>query len=132
MYEYNEDRHDQSTEYDYIGQNIVATDETSVNYTILLGKWFKQRSKYNYYTGGCQNEDGEEMENLEGCEGYSQVYIKLYNDAYYVFPFRCIYYYYSKFCTICHFIGSTIMVEIPCISSILCMVCAYVCFIILH
>ena len=73
MYEYNEDRHDQSTEYDYIGQNILGTDETSVNYTILLGTWFKQRSMYNYYTGGCRDEDGEEKEELEGCEGYSQV-----------------------------------------------------------
>lgn len=73
QYEYNEDRHDQSTEYDYVGQNIVATDEQSVNYTILLGKWFKQRSKYNYYSGGCLDDDGEEQEELEGCEGYSQV-----------------------------------------------------------
>lgn len=75
QYEYNEDRHDQSTEYDYVGQNIVATDENSVNYTILMGKWFNQRSRYNYYTGGCQDEDGEEKEDLEGCEGYSQVHI---------------------------------------------------------
>ena len=73
QYELNEDRHDQSTEYDYIGQNILATDESSVNYTILLGTWFKQRSRYNYYTGGCIDEDGEENEELEGCEAYSQV-----------------------------------------------------------
>lgn len=73
-YEYNEDRHDQSTEYDYIGQNIVATDEQSVNYTLLMGEWFNQRSRYNYYTGGCRDEDGEEREDLEGCEGYSQVH----------------------------------------------------------
>lgn len=73
-YEYNEDRHDQSTEYDYIGQNIIATDEQSVNYTLLMGKWFNQRSRYNYYTGGCRNDDGEEREDLEGCEGYSQVH----------------------------------------------------------
>ena len=78
-YEYNEDRHDQSTEYDYVGQNIVATDETSVNLTILMGQWFKQRSSYNYYTGGCRDENGDEREDLEGCEGYSQVreYISL-------------------------------------------------------
>lgn len=73
QYEYNEDRHDQSTKYDYIGQNILATDDTSVNYTILLGKWFQQRSSYNYYTGTCRDEDGEEREDLEGCEGYSQM-----------------------------------------------------------
>ena len=72
-YELNDDRHDQSTEYDYIGQNILATDEQSVNYTTLLGGWFKQRSRYNYYTGGCTDDDGEENEELEGCEGYSQV-----------------------------------------------------------
>ena len=73
QYEYNEDRHDQSSEFDYIGQNIVATDETSVNYTILMGMWFKQRSNFNFYTGGCRDEDGEEGDDLEGCEGYSQV-----------------------------------------------------------
>lgn len=73
-YGYNEDRHDQSTKYDYVGQNIVATDESSVNYTILLGTWFKQRSNYNYYTSGCLDEDGEERDDLEGCEGYSQVF----------------------------------------------------------
>lgn len=73
VYDYNEDRHDQSTEFDYVGQNIIATDETNINYTILMGGWFKQRSRYNYYTGVCVDENGDESENLEGCEGYSQV-----------------------------------------------------------
>ena len=80
QYEYNEDRHDQSTEYDYVGQNILATDEESVNYTLLMGKWFQQRSNYNFYTGGCRDEDGEEQEDLEGCEGYSQVIFFCAND----------------------------------------------------
>ena len=77
-YDYNEDRHDQSSEYDYVGQNILATDEQSVNYTNLMGRWFKQRSRYNYYTSGCVDEDGEEKEELEGCEGYSQVQLEVY------------------------------------------------------
>ena len=80
QYEYNDDRHDQSTEYDYVGQNILATDEESVNYTLLMGKWFQQRSNYNFYTGGCRDEDGEEQEDLEGCEGYSQVSFFCAND----------------------------------------------------
>ena len=80
VYEYNEDRHDQSTEFDYVGQNILATDETNINYTILLGSWFKQRSKYNYYTGSCTVEDGDDNEeNPEECEGYTQVSAALDN-----------------------------------------------------
>ncbi len=70
----NEDRHAQSTEFDYIGQTMAATASYTVNYTILIqNQWFAIGPRYDYYGGTCTDEDGNQGDDAEGCENYVQV-----------------------------------------------------------
>ena len=63
----------QSTEFDYVGENKLATASYTVNYTILMQTWFNQKAYYDYYTGACTDADGDEDEDGEACQGYTQV-----------------------------------------------------------
>jgi len=67
----NENRHDQSTAYDYIGETLGATRNYSVDYVKIVSKWFQQGSMFNYDSATCTDEDGNEEE--EGCQFYTQV-----------------------------------------------------------
>lgn len=68
-----EDLNQQTTEFDYVGESAIATASYSVNYTILMQKWFNQRNYYNYYSTACTDADGNEDEEGEACRGYTQV-----------------------------------------------------------
>ena len=69
-----EERSIQSSEFDYVGQNMADTASYSVNYTILMqNKWFTQGKGYDFYTGYCTDEDGNQDEDGIGCEYYRQV-----------------------------------------------------------
>ncbi|XP_064398516.1 peptidase inhibitor 16-like [Halichondria panicea] len=64
IYEINENRHTQSTKFDYVGENKLALSGYSANYTLLVNRWFKIGQSYDHYTGYCRDEDG----NQEQCE----------------------------------------------------------------
>ena len=68
-----EELNDQSTEFDYVGENKLATASYTVNYTILMQTWFNQKTYYDYYTAACTDEDGNEDEDGEACREYTQV-----------------------------------------------------------
>lgn len=73
-FELNENRHTQSSTFTYVGQSMSSTSSYSVNYTILVRQWFEiGRSRYNYYTKYCTDEDGNEDEDGEACAAYTQV-----------------------------------------------------------
>lgn len=79
MFMENEDRHAQSTDWDYVGQSMAATASYTVNYTVLIqNQWFALARRYDYYGGTCTDEDGNQGEDAEGCEGYVQVSLLLY------------------------------------------------------
>lgn len=68
----NEDRNTQSTSFDFVGE-VMDTISYTVNYTILAQKWFQQGRYYDYYTMACTDEDGNEDEEGEACQAYTQV-----------------------------------------------------------
>lgn len=72
-YELNENRNSQSNTFTYVGQSMIATSSYSVNYTVLIGKWFSAGQYYNYYSGYCTDSDGDEDEDGDSCAGYTQV-----------------------------------------------------------
>ena len=76
QYEENEDRHTQSTSFDYIEESFAATVSYTVNYTQLIGQlWFAEKRFFNYYASACLDENGdmEEDGEFETCGRYTQV-----------------------------------------------------------
>ena len=69
----NENRHDQSQDYDFVGENLGATLNYTVNFTSIVASWFENKKFYNYYTGTCTDADQDEDEDGEGCIPYTQV-----------------------------------------------------------
>ena len=67
----NENRHDQSTTFDYVGENLGATRNYSVDYVKIISTWFNEGQNYDYNSAACVDEDGNEEE--EGCQFYTQV-----------------------------------------------------------
>ncbi len=69
IYEINENRHTQSTKFDYVGESKLALSGYSANYTLLVNRWFKVGQSYDHYTGYCRDEDGnqEQCEDEEDC-----------------------------------------------------------------
>ena len=61
----NENRHDQSQDFDVVGESRLATLSYSVNYTNLLGTWFSEKKYYDYDTATCTVYDDEEEEEEE-------------------------------------------------------------------
>ena len=70
----NENRHEQSTEYDYVGQINSASFNYTINLTAMVFDWYFDGREYDYSQAACIDEDGEEAE--EGCERYIQVSCK--------------------------------------------------------
>ena len=74
----NENRHDQSQDFDYVGENAVATSNYTVNFTAMVGSWFLERENYDFDTATCGDDDdyeenyGEDDDDEE-CDGYTQV-----------------------------------------------------------
>lgn len=73
MIEPNENRHEQTTEYDYIGEIMHGSANYSINLTSMVFEWYFDGRNYDYSLGSCVNENGEAEEDLEGCERYVQV-----------------------------------------------------------
>lgn len=79
----NENRHEQSSEFDYVGENMGATRNYTYNLTALVGQWFERGKNYNYYTLTCQEEEEEdemdrrrrrqEDDEDDICQPYTQV-----------------------------------------------------------
>ncbi len=78
----NEERHDQSTDYDYLGENLVATGNYSYSLTTMVESWFLERENYDYYTAYCDDgdDDDDDDDNVDSsngdkdpCSGYTQV-----------------------------------------------------------
>ena len=72
-YELNEDRNYQSTKFDYVGESLASMASYTVNYTIMIRRWFEQGKYFNYYGSTCTDEDGDEDEDGEACAPYTQV-----------------------------------------------------------
>ena len=72
----NENRHDQSTTFDYVGETLGATRNYSVDYVKIISTWFDEGQNYDYNSATCQDEDGNEEE--EGCQFYTQVSFPLH------------------------------------------------------
>lgn len=72
----NEDRHSQSADFDYVGENFAATISYTVNYTEIIGRlWFGEKRYFNYYTATCYDGDGNGDDNggYGSCARYTQV-----------------------------------------------------------
>ena len=74
-YALNENRNSQSTRFDYVGESLAAMSSYTVNYTVLIRGWFELGRRYNYYSGYCTDEDGNQDEEGEACAAYTQVNI---------------------------------------------------------
>ena len=70
----NENRHDQSTEFDYVGQINGASANYTINLTSMVFQWYFEGLSFDYSQAACIDEDGEAQE--EGCERYIQVSIR--------------------------------------------------------
>ncbi len=71
MIEPNERKHEQSTDYDYVGEILDGSGNYTINLTAMVFNWFFEGRDYNFNSAACVDEDGEEAE--EGCERYLQV-----------------------------------------------------------
>ena len=69
----NENKHEQSTDYDYVGEILHASGNFSINLTSMVFEWYFDGRFYDYSQASCINENGEAQEDLEGCERYVQV-----------------------------------------------------------
>ena len=72
----NEDRHSQSSKFDYVGENFAATVSYTVNYTQIIGQlWYGEKRYFNYYTATCYDQDGNANDDggYENCGRYTQV-----------------------------------------------------------
>lgn len=71
MIEPNERKHEQSSYYDFVGEILDGSSNTTINLTSMVFGWFFEGRDYNFNSAACVDEDGEEAE--EGCERYVQV-----------------------------------------------------------
>ena len=67
----NENRHEQSTEFDYVGQTNGGSLNNTINLTAMVFDWYYEGVDYDYSQAACIDEDGEAAE--EGCDNYIQV-----------------------------------------------------------
>ena len=74
----NENRHEQSTVFDYVGQINDASANYTINLTSMVFQWYYEGLSFDYSQAACVDEDGEaQEEEAEGCERYIQVSIFL-------------------------------------------------------
>lgn len=71
IFEDNNDRHAESSNFDYVGENKLAVSSSSINYTILITAWFNEKELYHYTSANCI--DAEGYVDSELCEDYTQV-----------------------------------------------------------
>ena len=69
----NENRHDQSTVFDYVGQISAASANYTINLTSMVFQWYYEGLSFDYSQAACVDEDGEAQDEAEGCERYIQV-----------------------------------------------------------
>ena len=69
----NEDRHDQSTMFDYVGQINAASANYTINLTSMVFQWYYEGLSYDYSQAACIDDDEEAQDEAEGCERYIQV-----------------------------------------------------------
>ena len=69
----NENRNDQTTQFDSVGEIYAATANYSVDFAALVSTWYEEGLFYDYYNGICLDEDGEENDKEEACAKYKQV-----------------------------------------------------------
>ena len=67
----NENRHEQSTEFDYVGEIGAGSANYTINLTSMVFEWYFDGRTYDYSQAACIDDDGEAQE--EGCERYIQV-----------------------------------------------------------
>ena len=63
--EHNNDRVSQQNTFSSVGENLLVTSSTSVNYTAYVRSWFDERNDYNYDANSC----------TDVCGHYTQVRI---------------------------------------------------------
>ena len=73
----NENRHDQSTVFDYVGQISAASANYTINLTSMVFQWYYEGLSFDYSQAACVDEDGEAQDEAEGCERYIQVSLSL-------------------------------------------------------
>ena len=71
--EANEYRHEQSVNYDYVGEILYGTANYTINMTSMVNEWFLQGINYDYSQKACVDEDGEASDDLDECVDYLQV-----------------------------------------------------------
>lgn len=69
----NENRHEQSTEYDYVGEIMYGSGNFSINLTSMVFEWYFESRNYDYSSAACVDENGDAADELEDCERYVQV-----------------------------------------------------------
>lgn len=75
MLEANENRHEQSSNYDYVGEILYGSANYTFNFTSMVSEWFSESVNYDYSKGACLDEDGEEDEDDDECARYIQVWL---------------------------------------------------------
>ncbi len=73
MIEPNERKHEQSTEFEFVGEILDGSANYTINLTSMVFGWFFEGRDYSFSSAACINENGEEAE--EGCERYLQVWL---------------------------------------------------------
>lgn len=71
--EANEDRHEQSLDFDYVGEITYGTANYTVNLTSMVTEWFQEGINYDYSQRACLNENGEAENDNDECVRYLQV-----------------------------------------------------------
>jgi len=71
--EANENRHEQSQDYDYVGEITYGTANYTVNMTSMVYQWFAEGVNYDYSQQACLNENGEAENDNDECIHYLQV-----------------------------------------------------------
>ncbi len=71
--EANENRHEQSLEFDYVGEVSYGTANYTVSLTNMVGEWFQEGINYDYSQRACLNENGEAEDDNDECVRYLQV-----------------------------------------------------------
>jgi len=55
IFGHNSDRSDQSSSFDYVGENLAITTSRNVNYTALVESWYNEVTDYDYDSTSCTN-----------------------------------------------------------------------------
>jgi hypothetical protein len=77
----NEHRHDQSEDYDYVGENIAATANYTYNLTRMVQTWWAGQYYYDYSTAYCGDDEednnkdkrNDDKEEFDECQSYTQM-----------------------------------------------------------